>query len=925
MARRARTKAATEASPASGSEQHGGAEPQSRLAAYRARRDFARTAEPPPEPQARMVSAEDSGHAAGMFVVQHHWARRDHFDFRLELDGVLVSFAVTRGPSLDPSERRLAVRTEDHPLAYASFEGTIPKGEYGGGTVMLWDHGTWRPLDADPAAALARGELKFELYGERMLGRWVLVRMNVERGRENWLLIKEKDDFASRTEDLVAAHDRSVATGRSRAEIEAGGAVWHSNRGKDGKAAAVEAPREKRSGGAEAGAPPTGTATSARLPAAVPPMLCDTRAEAPTGDDWIHEIKYDGYRLEAAVDGAAVRLTTREGLDWTARFPSIARALGRLGLDRTLLDGEAVVFDGSGLSDFPALVAALDRDGGAIAYVTFDLIVDRGQSIADRPLVERKRLLESRLARADGVAVRVAAHVVGNGPEVFAQAIDGGAEGIVSKRATSPYRSGRGTAWAKVKGDRREDVVVVGYTPSDRRPFKSLLVAIEENGGLRYVGRIGSGFGTDELSRTRARLDALHRDRPPPMAASELVPKGVVFVEPRLRAEVAAAGFTGDRQIRQGRFLGWREDRAPFDLGEAAADKGRRAMAKTGGKGEPGGPETPPSAPKTTKVDPGIAPAKAGGSQKARGARAATMKTGAAPDAAALLQRISHGDRVVFPEVGVTKRQVADYYLAVADRILPHLDGRPVSFVRAPEGIAAETFFQRHPLPGMKRGLTRIPDRWGRHGDYLALDGLEGLITAAQFGVVELHGWGARLPELDRPDRMVFDFDPDEGLAFDAVRRAAHEVRAALAAVGLESFAMASGGKGLHVVVPLDGSQDWDVIGDFSAGLARGLARADPARYVAVASKAKREGRIYVDWLRNRRSATAIVPWSLRARPTASVAVPIAWDEVDTIAAPNAFDIHSAPGRKDPGAGFFETRQRIDPAALAYLKKASGK
>ena len=862
-----------------------------KLARYRDKRDFSKTAEP--------AAAALAGAAGGApsFVVQHHWARRDHFDFRLELDGVLVSFAVTKGPSLDPRVRRLAVRTEDHPLAYADFEGTIPQGEYGGGTVMLWDRGTWAALDADPAAALAAGELKFELFGERMQGRWVLVRMHVEKGRENWLLIKEKDGFADPARDLVTAFEISVASGRSRAEIEAGGAVWHSDR----SLAKGEQPLEGRL--------PT-HAASARLPDFVPPMLCDTRKTAPEGDGWIHEIKYDGYRIQAAVDGAAVRLFSREGLDWTARFASVAEALSRLGLERTLIDGEAVVFDAQGLSDFPALVDALDRVGAMIAYVAFDLLVDRGGSIAALPLVERKAQLAERLSSADGAVVRVAAHVAGNGPAVFEQAIAGGAEGIVSKKADAPYRSGRGTAWAKVKTARREDVVIVGWQPSTKREFRSLLAAIEEkDGGLRYVGRVGSGFDARELKRTRERMEPIRRERAPAMAASDLLPKGAIYVDPVYRAEIEAAGWTRDHQIRQGRFLGWREDRSPRPVasakeGRAMAEDGERAGSRDKGKPAP-----------KKRAPPKRAEGAASASRSAR-------KSDVVPDAAGLLARITHGDRIVFPEVGVTKRQVAEHYLAVADRILPHLDGRPVSFVRAPEGLGAETFFQRHLLPGMKKGFGRIPDPEGRHGDYLTVLGPEGLVTAAQFGVIEFHGWGARLPDLDRPDRMVFDFDPDEGLGFDAVRAAAREVRAALEAVGLVGFAMVSGGKGLHVVVPLDGTQSWDDVGDFSAGLARGLARADSGRYVAVASKAKRKGRIYVDWLRNRKSATAIVPWSLRARPRASVAVPITWEEIDSVSAADAFDIRAVIDRPDPWEGFFSLRQRIDSAALDFLKRS---
>lgn len=875
-----------------------------KLARYHEKRDFARTAEP----------AEGGVAGRGIFVVQHHWARREHYDVRLELDGVLVSFAVTKGPSLDPKVRRLAVRTEDHPISYAEFEGTIPKGEYGGGTVMLWDRGVWAPISPDPQAALAAGELKFVVLGERMQGAWVLVRMNVEKGRENWLLIKERDEWARPgDETFPAAFDTSVTTGRSRAAIEAEETPhsFAADRAVEEKAGAGEehaAPepagdrgaarsrttgnrREKATAKADPkpakrrGPSPAASATPASEPPAfLPPTLCELRDAAPEGDAWWHEVKYDGYRIEAAVSGGTVRLHSREGLDWTHRFPTLVPAFAALALDRVLLDGEAVVFDAAGLTDFPALVEALDTPSGAIAYVAFDCLAAGGEDLTALPLSARKARLTELLSGADGHRIRIAPHLVGSGPAVFESAVKGGAEGIVCKRADAPYRGGRDPAWVKVKGEKREDVVVVGWLPSDKRGFRSLHCAAEVGGRLRYVGGVGTGFSQAEIARTVDRLAADRRDGPPPdLDGADRAPKGLVWVEPRWRIEVRLAGWTGEGNLRQARFLGWREDRAPREATMATAKTAKTATAATA-----------PAAPRRSR-------AKAGDDSP--------------------FARISHPERVMYPEAGVTKLDVAKHFCAVSDRIMPHLKGRPVSFVRAPEGLAGETFFQRHPLPGMKRGVTPIPDPEGRHGDYLGIDSTEGLVTAAQFGVLELHGWNAVLPDLRAPDRMVFDFDPDEGLGFDAVKEAAFAVREILTSVGLTSFAMASGGKGLHVIAPLDATQTFDDLGDFTGGIAKGLAKSQPKRFVAVASKERRKGRIFIDWLRNRPYSTAVVPWSLRARPKASVATPLAWDEVEGLPSADAFTAADVVERKDPWTGFWDVKQTMDPQALTFLRK----
>jgi bifunctional non-homologous end joining protein LigD len=796
------------------------------LAAYRARRDFARTAEPPPRQAAQ---------AGRRFVVQRHWARREHFDLRLELDGTLKSWAVTRGPSADPRTKRLAVRTEDHPIDYAAFEGEIPKGEYGGGTVMIWDRGTWSPLDPDPAAALAGGSFKFRTDGVRMKGEWALVRLRraAERG-ENWLLVKHRDAFAEDDDTLATRHEASVASGRSRDEIAAG-------------APAREAPSAE----SEARSPLLGF---------VAPALCAARAAPPDGSDWVHEIKFDGYRLQILVEDGAARVFTRTGLDWTERFPGLAAAARGLGLQPVSIDGEAVVFDACGVSDFGALQIALrERAVDAVRFVAFDLLAASGEDVRASPLVERKAMLQTSLRALGSPLLLFGDHVSGDGASFLSRALARGHEGVVSKRASSPYRSGRSGAWIKVKGARRADVTVVGWMPSERgRAFASLLVGERAGRSIRFAGGVGTGFSAETLRTLGERLAGLARPKPAPrLAFGVAAPRGARWVEPRLEIEIALAGRTPDGLVRHARFLGVKEDRAP---GREDAAPSRRAPAP----------------------------------------------------------RLTHPERVVFPAVGLTKRGVADYYEAVADRMLPFLERRPVSLVRAPDGLGGQTFFQRHVLPGMTKGVVRVPADGKK--DYLALEGRDGLATAVQFGVVEIHGWGARIGALDRPDRMVFDLDPDESLPFAEVRSAARELRDLLAAMRLPSFPMLSGGKGVHVVVPLGARQDWRVVEGFAAAFAQGLARHAPKRYVAVMSKARRSGRIFVDWLRNKPKSTAILPYSLRARPNASLAAPVAWDDLDAFASADAFtaaDVKALPPR--PWDGYGRRRPSISPAALASL------
>lgn len=873
---KSKPKPRSEPKPASKTAVKSATEAHDNLAAYRAKRDFTATKEP--------SAGGDAG--GSVFVIQHHWATRDHYDFRLELDGVMKSWAVTKGPSTDPADKRLAVRTEDHPISYNTFEGTIPKGQYGGGTVMLWDRGTWEPLTDNPQAEFAKGKIAFNMHGERMKGRWALVRMKprsaADAKRENWLLIKERDEYVRPLGDFLSAATTSITTGRTREEIETGNsAVWNSNRsGGDAQGkAAIEAPapaKPKRGG---------------EPPAFVPPMLCSVLQQPPEGDLWRYEIKYDGYRLQACVNGATVRLYTREGLDWTKRFPTIAKALAALDLPRCALDGEAVIFNEGGISDFAKLVGSLENDKAGIDFVAFDCLSVGKKDLRARPLSERRLALEQVLAGADGFRVRVAPAMEGDGAAVFKAAVEGGAEGIIAKRITSTYQSRRTPEWAKIKGDVRTDVVVVGYMPSQKRPFSSLVVAVERDDGLHFVGGVGTGYSQEELTRTRKRLDALTVKAPAAMKNREVAAKKIVWVKPELMAEVQYTGFTGDGQLRHARFLGWKEDRK-----DAAPPKPAKTTAK-----------------------PAKAPARA---KKTAPAKAATPEPASSAGASAEPVRLSNPQRLLIPKAKITKQILADYLATVSERMMPHLKERPVSFLRAPDGIEGERFFQRHALPGMKRGIGKVPDPGRGHGDYLQVLSPEGLQTCAQFSVIELHGWGVRLPDLDRPDRVVFDLDPDDAVSFSEVRRTAIEIRDLLASIELQSWPLLSGGKGIHVIAPLDMSADWDAVGDFAEGVAKGMSRAAPERLVGVMSKEKRKGKIFIDYVRNRQTSSAIVPWSPRARDAGTAAVPVTWKELDRVKSADQFTLAAAAKRDDPWAkDFFATKQNIPKGVLAQLKK----
>ena len=799
------------------------------LATYNAKRDFAQTAEP------AGTLGKDAGN---IFMVQKHDATRLHWDFRLELDGVLKSWAVTRGPSPNPDDKRLAVRTEDHPLAYATFEGTIPKGQYGGGTVMLWDRGTWTPVPGkDPRKTLAEGHLHFFLHGERMKGEWLLIRLK-PRGkekRENWLLRKIADDYAGASGDLVDRALTSVETGRTMAEIasgKGGGREWRSNRG-DALKSKEATPAPPRKGKRSRKPLP--------LPAFRPPQLATLVDHVPSGSAWLHEVKYDGYRALVAVAGGEAKAYTRTGLDWSDRFAPIVAAAAQLP-GSALLDGEVVALDDKGNPSFQALQASLKEGSGTLAYFVFDLLEQDGEDLTGLGNLARKERLEA-LLKGVPAPLHYSDHVVGQGEKLFESLCAEGMEGAVSKRADAPYRGRRTQSWLKTKCLHRQEFVIVGWTPSDKsRGFRSLLLGVHEGDELRYAGKVGTGFNMKLMDELATRMKPLARSTATVKAPRAAV-RGAHWIKPQLVAEIAFTEVTDEGLLRHPSFIALREDKPE---GEVVL-------------------ETP--APVTDK----------GASRKA-----------AVP--------ISNPDRVIFPESGITKGQLADFYTRLADPILDWLADRPVSLVRCPQGRAKQCFFQKHDAgsfgDAVKHVLIREKD--GGEEPYLYVDDAKGLLTCVQMGSIEFHGWGSRIADVEKPDRLVFDLDPDEGLGFDAVKRAALQLRDVLGEIGLATWPMLTGGKGVHVVAPLDATRDWETVKDFARRFALAISEAHPDRFTANMKKANRKGRIFLDWLRNQRGATAVMPYTVRARPNAPVATPIGWDELDGIDKASDFTIANA-------------------------------
>ena len=840
-----------------------------RLTTYRAKRDFGKTSEPAGE-QGRARGA------GGRYLVQKHDATRLHFDFRLEHDGVLLSWAVTRGPSFDPADKRLAVHVEDHPLDYGDFEGTIPKGSYGGGTVMLWDEGTWEPV-GDPDEGLAKGDFKFILHGSRLKGKWVLVRMKPRRGErskhENWLLIKERDEFSGpEKKPIIERALTSVRSGRTMEEIAAGNVGWEKGfRFRDAESEDKPAKRAPR---------PSGIKGRLAAPRFVEPQLATLVEAPPKGDDWLHEIKFDGYRVEVAIGAGGATLYTRTGLDWTEKFREIVQPLADLPCRSALVDGEAVVLDKDGKSDFGRLQEAIAEGGGrGIAYYAFDLLFLDGEDLRKLPLSERKARLKKLLEDQPGTGpLFFSDHVAGHGAETFENAREMKLEGIVSKRVEAPYRSGRTKGWLKSKVSAGQEFIIIGWQPSTvkGRPFSSLLVATRDEDKLIYRGKIGTGFGERELTAVWSELEKRGVKTSPAADVPHEIARKSKFVRPELVAEVEFRGWTEEGYVRQGAFKGLRLDKPAKEVKREAAD-----------------PPEPPRPSAVISVD--------------TSRDAGTLTIGGV--------RVTHPDKVIFAPQHITKRGLIDYYRAVAPLMLPHVVNRPLSVVRCPDGAGGDCFFQKHASAGFPAAFKSVSIKEKEaKGEYLTIVDEKGLIAAVQMGVLELHIWGAHNASLEKPDRVVFDFDPDEAVSFDTVKVAANEMRDRLKSLGLVSFAMTTGGKGIHVVLPLTPHHGWDDVKAFAEAIARTLSAEAPELYLAEMSKARRKGKIFVDYLRNGRGATAIAPYSTRARAGAPVAWPVAWKDLAKLPSAHEVTVETAAAilmkrKTDPWAEYFAVKQ----------------
>ena len=857
------------------------------LKAYRKKRDFNRTPEPP--------GRVHSGGERRLYVIHKHAATRLHYDLRLEEGGVLKSWAVPKGPSLDPKEKRLAVQVEDHPLEYGEFEGVIPKGEYGGGKVQLWDRGHWVP-EGDAAAGVRKGRLKFHLEGEKLQGSWNLIRMHdqaEQNGKTNWLLIKEEDEAAAprQQRDIVQERPESILSGRQIADIETSDdSVWHSN---------LKNPSPRRSSSTSTSTSTLAVAPSdvpgarkTRLPEIMPFQLATLTDRSPAGDEWLNEIKLDGFRMQCRIEKGKAQLLTRTGQDWTHRFPDVAHAAAQLPVRSVLLDGELVALQPDGRSSFQLLQRALNEGAEAtLAYYAFDLLYLDGYDLSAAPLETRKDTLKRVLEpMPQGGTVRYSDHVVGGGPAFYDAACRLGLEGMIAKRRAGPYRAGRGGDWLKVKCLHRQEFVIGGYTdPSGSRPgFGALLLGVYEDKRLVYAGRVGTGFNTALLKTLAARLKSLQQGRSP---FHNRVPgplRDVHWVRPELVAEIAFTEWTSDGVLRHPSFQGLREDKTPTDV--------KREMAQR--------PPMPDQSSSNVET----------GSPKKRSGR-----RGDEVDIAGI--RLSHPTRVLYPEQGLTKLDLAHYYQSVADSVLLHIAGRPVMLLRCPEGHEKECFHQKHMNRMVPKAVhsVEIQDEKGKTSPYLMVDDLPGLMALVQMGALELHVWGSRAERLEYPDRMVFDLDPDEGLPWTQVVDAADLVRDRLGKMGLQSWVKTTGGKGLHVVVPLSGKQTWDEVKAFSQALAEQLVKDVPDRYTSKMSKAGRKGKLFIDYLRNGRGATAVAAYSTRARSGATVSTPVEWDELRRLT-PGQFTVTTVPRRlqtlkHDPWKEFWNVRQSITQSA----------
>ena len=955
------------------------------LEKYRSMRDFGITDEPAGGSEKAGSKSDRQQSDALPFVIQKHAATRLHYDFRLGWRGVLKSWAVAKGPSYVTKDKRLAVEVEDHPIEYGGFEGTIPKGQYGGGTVMLWDNGTWAP-HGDADEGLRTGRLKFELHGKKLKGNWTLVRMGgkaAEERKPNWLLIKEHDEFERGEGDPAITEEKpnSVVTGRTMAQIANDeDHVWNSKETKNidentpapvtKRAASVNKSSVSKSSKSEstselsesaakslADSPAKGgkkkllSATTSpaissrlsklpteRLPDFIPPQLTIQTKEPPHGAGWVHELKLDGYRIKIRIDkkGSDVRLFTRSGLDWTHRMPAIAEAASRLPVTSALLDGEVVVLTADGGTSFADLQAAFQEHApNPLTYFAFDLLHFDGHNLRNLSLLERKKLLGEILQESASETLRYSEHFEQPGSTVFGNACRLGAEGIISKRGDAPYTSGRSANWIKIKCIRQQEFVVGGFTlPGDRGDgLGSLLLGYYDRGKLIYAGRTGTGFTRKSQRTLRLRLEKMRVPSPSYDSVPPEGRKGAMWVRPDLVAEVAFATWTADKLVRQASFKGLREDKSAKDVrrevpremdeveseakteprASASQSSPARAAAKTQARSKGASSGSGLAGATSSKTTAKKAEAKSAGVESQQAVQYANI-------------RLTHPDKVIDAVTGLTKRQLADYYAAVTEHMLPHIANRPLSLVRCPAGAGKPCFYQKHTGQRLPDGVGSVKVRDKKGGppeDYVTLTAPEGIAGLAQMGVLEVHPWGSRNDALETPDMLIFDLDPDESIAWDVLTGAAQDIRKRLKKLGLESFVKTTGGKGLHVVAPIVPKHEWPEIKVFARGLAEQVEKSDPELYLIKMTKAARKGKIFLDYLRNERGATAVAPFSPRARPGVAVALPLSWNDLKE--RPHYSVENFAEWKKklarDPWAEMWKLRQSLTDEAV---RAASG-
>jgi len=800
-----------------------------KLNKYNVKRNFENT----PEPQGKKVSSNEQLR----FVVQHHIARREHFDFRLEYNGVLLSWAVPKGPSFNTKDKRLAVHVEDHPLDYRNFEGTIPKGEYGGGVVMIWDEGFWEPY-GNVQEGLSQGSLKFLLNGKRLRGNWALVKLKdkEEKAKDNWLLLKEKDEYA-KDNNGISEFVTSIRTGRTMTEIESGE-----------NEKIVKNPFNK-----------------------VSVQLAKLTNKIPESDNWLYELKYDGYRIVAFIEGNSARLITRNGKDYTSRFANIAMSLINMAAGRTMVvDGEMIITDDEGKSDFHALQNYIKNPKPEnLTYMIFDLLALDGKDLRGLRLIERKQSLQALMKKAPD-NLHYSRHIEGGGKESFEAACKMGMEGIIGKKYDSVYSGTRNGDWIKIKCEKRQEFVIGGYCLTDKKTsgVSSLLLGVYEDNNLIYVGRAGSGISERDQKELETKFKNIIIEKAPfKNTPKQRANEKIIWLKPIFAAEIKFAEWTKDNLLRQASFKGLREDKNTHDIKKKVSQTETETQMK----------------------------------EKKNGLEINGIK-------------ITNPDKVIFDDLQITKGDIVRYYEKVSERMLPYVSNRILSIVRCPKGIIDSCFYKKHPGPGSKAiVIMPVLTSGGEKEDYFYIEDEAGLIYEAQMGTLEFHTWASRAYELEKPDMMVFDLDPDEDMDISGVRNGVRDLKNLLLELSLKSYLKTSGGKGYHVIIPLKQTVSWDVFYDFARRIAEVMEQKWPDRYTSNVRKAKRTGKIFIDWMRNGRGATSIAPYSLRARKGAKVSMPISWDELDSIA-PDSIDMNEALKRinkADPWADFFKNDQRL--------------